>query len=291
MAMRSTTEVRELVTVALEALPRPYGRHVIDEVFHTIEQDESWLKEYYRLAAVLGSPQRIKIAVGQWVKNILRFPTVKQVRSIKNKLSPTYSILDAPSTQAPQQLAAEVGLPQDGTCLSVANGPGDTPDQLSVVLKPYNYKACQSLFGYAQRAHRRSEARCQLCGCGDAANFDMWRQMTIEHLIGQSQTGHIRKFKPLLAQRFSNLNQAQIEELAMAVDDMNTVTACSFCNAMTSQVTTPKGMDRLITDSASPGELLDLLGEVCRELLKAKQALVQRKLAAIRAAWDAGKHL
>ena len=52
----------------------------------------------------------------------------------------------------------------------------------------YDYRNCQSLFGYAAKVHERSGGVCQLCGAGTAGlDFDLWRQMTVEHLIGESQ--------------------------------------------------------------------------------------------------------
>ena len=36
----------------------------------------------------------------------------------------------------------------------------------------YDYRNCESLFGYAASAHVRSGSICQLCGCGDGKGVD-----------------------------------------------------------------------------------------------------------------------
>ena len=103
--------------------------------------------------------------------------------------------------------------------------------------KKYAYKNCQSLFGYAESVHKRSGGICQLCGCGAGKeiNFDLWRQMTVEHLIGKSQGGHIRQIREALVNRFPELPLEEYNLLAKRIDDANTVTACSFCNSSTSR--------------------------------------------------------
>ena len=57
--------------------------------------------------------------------------------------------------------------------------------------KPYDYRNCQSLFGYALNVHRRSGCVCQFCGCsaGEQVDFDVWRQMSVEHIIGRKTSG------------------------------------------------------------------------------------------------------
>lgn len=73
--------------------------------------------------------------------------------------------------------------------------------------KPYNYKNCQSLFGYASKVHIRSGGRCQLCLCGgQPLNFDLWRQLTVEHLIGESQGGYKKAIRQAVVQRFPDLS-------------------------------------------------------------------------------------
>ena len=41
----------------------------------------------------------------------------------------------------------------------------------------YDYRNCQSLFGYAAKVHERSGGVCQLCGAGTGGlDFDLWRR-------------------------------------------------------------------------------------------------------------------
>ena len=52
----------------------------------------------------------------------------------------------------------------------------------------YGHRNCQSLFGYAAKVHERSGGVCQLCDAGAVElGFDLWRQMTVEHLIGKAR--------------------------------------------------------------------------------------------------------
>ena len=47
-------------------------------------------------------------------------------------------------------------------------------------MKEYDYRNCQSLFGYATEVHQRSGGVCQLCDAGATGlDFDLWRQLTV----------------------------------------------------------------------------------------------------------------
>jgi hypothetical protein len=72
----------------------------------------------------------------------------------------------------------------------------------------YDYRNCASLFGYSAEAHDRSGGVCQLCLAG-GNNFDFWRQLTVEHLIGQSQGGYLAQIKELVSEIFPDLNAAE----------------------------------------------------------------------------------
>ena len=63
------------------------------------------------------------------------------------------------------------------------------------------------------------------------STFDLWRQLTVEHLIGEPQGGYLRR----LAATIPGLGAIALAELAGHIDAANTVTACSFCNSMTSR--------------------------------------------------------
>jgi len=153
----------------------------------------------------------------------------------------------------------------------------------------YDYRNCQSLFGYAARVHERSGGVCQLCGAGaDGLDFDLWRQMTVEHLIGESQGGYLRQISANLADRFPGLSAAEHAGLSAQIDVANTVTACSFCNATTSRAQAPTSMTSLI-ETAPDGTPEDIRRHVTVGLdgiLAAKRKDVAWKLASVRRAFD-----
>jgi hypothetical protein len=154
--------------------------------------------------------------------------------------------------------------------------------------RPYDYRNCQSLFGYAAKVHVRSRATCQLCGCGGSpVDFNLWRQMTVEHLLGRSQGGYLRQIREALVHRFSGLTTSAIEDLAAQIDAMNTVTACSFCNSTTSRDVSAESMTNLIL--STPGTAADVAGAIEAELqvvLARKRRDVRWKLEAVREAFD-----
>lgn len=155
--------------------------------------------------------------------------------------------------------------------------------------RQYDYRNCQSLFGYAQEVHKRSRAICQLCGCGVGrwVNFDLWRQMTVEHLIGESQGGYLRHIRVAIAERFPKLSSDEQERLARRIDETNTVTACSFCNSTTSRDDHPKGMTRLSKETeGTPHEVVKAIALELNKVLERKRADVSWKLQSVREAFE-----
>lgn len=153
--------------------------------------------------------------------------------------------------------------------------------------KVYNYKNCQSLFGYSAQVHIRCKGKCQLCGCGgEPLDFDLWRQMTVEHLIGKSQGGYLKQIKESLRLKFKHYGEAELEALSDKVDALNTVTACQFCNSTTSRDISSTSMIDIISGSEDEFELLAQVSEVCNAILKAKQTKVAWKLESIREAFE-----
>ncbi len=153
----------------------------------------------------------------------------------------------------------------------------------------YDHRNCQSLFGYAQQVHERSGGVCQLCGCGAGprVDFDLWRQMTVEHLIGESQGGYLRQVKDALARRFPSLAPRDVERMAMSVDQANTVTACSFCNSTTSRDKAPMSLEDLLTESTeSPDEVVSRIIGYLGEIHQWKKQDVAWKLESIREAFE-----
>jgi len=153
---------------------------------------------------------------------------------------------------------------------------------------PYDYKQCQSLFGYSFDVHVRSSGTCQLCGCGGAElTFDLWRQMTVEHIIGKSQGGYLKDIRLVIAERFPNLGVSEREALSKAIDAANTVTACSFCNSTTSRDSCDISMSDLIhTATGQPNEVVAQISAALQPVLERKRANVKWKLESVRKAYE-----
>ena len=153
----------------------------------------------------------------------------------------------------------------------------------------YDYRNCLSLFGYAAEVHRRSGGVCQLCDAGAMAlDFDLWRQMTVEHLIGESHGGYLKQVKATLTRRFPGLAAGEIVLLAAEIDAANTVTACSFCNSTTSRDRAQVSMTELI-ETAPDGprdQVLKHVSAVLDGILAGKRRAVRRKLASVKEAFD-----
>jgi hypothetical protein len=155
----------------------------------------------------------------------------------------------------------------------------------------YDYRNCQSLFGYAAKVHERSGGVCQLCCAGATGlDFDLWRQMTVEHLIGESQGGYLRQISTSLTGRFPGLSAAERAGLAAQIDAANTVTACSFCNATTSRAQAPTSMTTLIETApdGTPEQVRRHVTAGVDGILAAKRKDVTWKLASVRRAFESG---
>jgi hypothetical protein len=153
--------------------------------------------------------------------------------------------------------------------------------------KKYNYKNCQSLFGYAASVHIRSKGKCQLCECGGSPlDFDQWRQMTVEHLIGRKQHGYLKDIRVAVVSRFPDLLPEESERLSQRLDAHNTVTACSFCNSTTSRDINEKTMIDLLNEAQ--GNLLDIEAHISSQLqliLERKRKEVKWKISSVKEAF------
>jgi len=149
--------------------------------------------------------------------------------------------------------------------------------------KPYNYKNCQSLFGYAQEVHIRCKGICQLCGCGGLKpkDFAIWRQMTVEHLIGKSQGGYLNQIK----QSLKEYHSIEDDTFAKELDAINTVTACQFCNSTTSRDASDESMGAIIKDATSKEEMIKNLSKICSKVLTKKKETVIWKLESVQQAF------
>jgi len=159
---------------------------------------------------------------------------------------------------------------------------------MSIPQRPYDFRNCQSLFGYAAAVHKRSGGICELCGCGATAlDFDLWRQLTVEHLIGEKQGGYLRDIRRTLAQRFPAWSPARRVTLAEQIDVANTITACSFCNSTTSRDQAPISMSELIMSGPEDQEAaLAHVTAALADVLLRKQRDVAWKLESVRAAFE-----
>ncbi len=158
----------------------------------------------------------------------------------------------------------------------------------NVFMKKYNFKKCQSLFGYALAVHLRSKGRCQLCGCGGMPlDFDLWRQLTVEHLIGKSQGGYLAEVKESVRKRFPSLSFDQQIEIAHQIDSLNTVSACSFCNSTTSRDINSQSMEDLLFEkNGDSQEVLEYIEKELSLILKRKKENVLWKLSSIKEAFE-----
>jgi len=153
----------------------------------------------------------------------------------------------------------------------------------------YDVGNCQSLFGYAERVHQRSHGLCQLCGFEGipALDFHLWRQLTVEHVIGVSQGGAKRQIEEAIAKRFPSLTPSDRANLANQIDEVNTVTACHFCNSSTSRNRCDRTMGEIIAQSKGTAEEVRAAVNLeIKRVLKDKQERVRWKLASVRKAFD-----
>lgn len=155
-------------------------------------------------------------------------------------------------------------------------------------MNKYNHKNCQSLFGYAAAVHIRSKGKCQLCDCGSlSADFDLWRQMTVEHLIGKSQGGYLKQIRVAVNARFPELSEDEQDEFSKRIDILNTVSACSFCNSTTSRDINDKSMSELLNEAQ--GSLADVEIYISNKLhliLERKRKDVRWKLSSVKEAFE-----
>jgi len=155
--------------------------------------------------------------------------------------------------------------------------------------KEYDFRNCRSLFGYAAEVHSRSGGICQLCGAGtNDVDFDGWRQLTVEHLIGDSQGGYLQQITKAVDACFPGRTADMRAALARQIDEANIVTACSFCNATTSRERGSLTMREAIGLAAqeSPDAVVDHLRKYLQGVLASKRRDVSWKLASVRKAFD-----
>ncbi len=152
--------------------------------------------------------------------------------------------------------------------------------------KPYDYHKFWSLCGYAADVIQRSQAVCQLCGW-DASDFHLWRQLTVEHVIGKSQGGYLKDIRTAVAERFPEIEDTKRDELVQKLESENTVAACQSCNSMTSRMRHTKDMGQLLTEATgTPGEVVEKVIAEIQQVLKNKREDVEWKLTSVRERFD-----
>ncbi len=156
-------------------------------------------------------------------------------------------------------------------------------------MQKYDYRNCQSLFGYGRAVHVRSKFVCQLCGCDASSppNYDLFRQLTVEHLIGESQGGYLPAIRLAVAERFSQLATCEQEALARTIHDANCVTACHFCNSMTSRKQHNQSIPELLAADGTPDEILASVVAALTGILAHKKSEIAVKNQSVRDAFDA----
>ena len=154
-------------------------------------------------------------------------------------------------------------------------------------MNKYNYKNCQSLFGYSAQVHIRCKGKCQLCGCGGIPlDFDIWRQMTVEHLIGKSQGGYLKQIFELVEANFASYSHAEKVELSKELDSINTITACQFCNSTTSRDINDICMNKIFEHAnGNKAALIEKAKSICEYILLKKRASVKWKLESVKEAF------
>lgn len=99
----------------------------------------------------------------------------------------------------------------------------------------WNPHGCQSLLGYGKEAHQRSGGICTYCGLGrDNVDVNVWKQMSVDHVLAVNTfgSGGLRR---LIQEHFPKLGENELLSFAKRIDEINLVTACNFCNSMTSR--------------------------------------------------------
>ena len=106
-------------------------------------------------------------------------------------------------------------------------------------------------------------------------------------LIGESQGGYKREILAALTEKFPMHEAGELADLAVRLDTLNTVTACSFCNSTTSRTKAPVSMRDVI--AAGPGDvggLVDAVTEALKAALRQKREDVAWKLTSVREAYE-----
>lgn len=118
--------------------------------------------------------------------------------------------------------------------------------------------------------------------------MSLWRQLSIEHVISESQGGYNPRLKVAVSTRFSDYPIDEIERIVGQINIANTVTACRFCNDTTSRYVAQKTMEELLVEAQ--GQNLDeVIAEIqshLKAIFEEKKRLVLWKLSSIEPAFQ-----
>lgn len=120
-----------------------------------------------------------------------------------------------------------------------------------------------------------------------SVDFDLWRQMTVEHLIDKSQSGYLKQIRELVRKHFARIPDPEKISLTKEIDSLNIVTACQFCNPTTSRDISEVSMIQLFDSADGDKEvLIKNVQTTCENILDIKRKSVAWKLESVRKAFD-----
>jgi len=132
----------------------------------------------------------------------------------------------------------------------------------------WNPYSCQSLLGYGLAAHERSGCVCKYCDLGkNRQDFDTWRQFSVDHVVPTSCIG-----TKDWTSKFPNLSKGARKDLFLRINKINLVTACNFCNSMTSRMRIGN-REAILPDREHP-DAVDMNHPAVQEMLKKLEAEV-----------------
>ncbi|MFC1868760.1 hypothetical protein ACFL0H_11595 [Thermodesulfobacteriota bacterium] len=106
-------------------------------------------------------------------------------------------------------------------------------------------------------------------------------------MIDTSQGGDYKSILSELRTRFPSMPLGDAEDLAERIEIENMVSACSFCNSMTSHDKNSRSMAEVITSvPAEVGAVVSAVQGEARKVIQRKRGNVKRKLKAIRRRFD-----
>ncbi|MCL4552796.1 MAG: hypothetical protein M1305_04500 [Candidatus Marsarchaeota archaeon] len=156
----------------------------------------------------------------------------------------------------------------------------------------YDPKGCQSLLGYGRAVHARSGGVCEYCGLGkERVDFSVWRQLSVDHVVPVKLfSGRGRTLRSV----FPKLPNVELRKLAKEINRINLVTACNFCNSMTSrmdfainEILSSDSCDEATSVDAEPvQDMLGRLEQRVAQVLPMKRNRVRQRLAELRKTFD-----